>query len=62
MEGMKKVEGVQSLRKSVKGRRWGEGADPHSPLDLSQENVKLGKGRGGKLDKAMGLLLDSHLF
>lgn len=47
MEGMKKVEGVQSLRKSVKGRRWGEGADPHSPLDLSQENVKLGKGREG---------------
>ena len=31
-------------------------------LDLSQENVKLGKGRGEKLDKAMGPLLDSHLF
>ena len=22
-----------------------EGANPHSPLDLSQENVKVGKGR-----------------
>ena len=45
-----------------KEQEEGKVADPHSPLDLSQENVKLGKGRGGKLDKAMGLLLDSHLF